>query len=110
MDGEHQKIARQDQQLPAVAVGTTLAGSAPIYFAKAASGNVIALAGETFTTLTWWGSHDGTDYVPIKSAGTAATTPMAAPCGDVIPAACSAYPYLKAVGDQAGHIQVCLKG
>ena len=110
MDGEHNKIARQDQQLKNVAVGPTLEQSDPIYFAKSAGGNIIALAGETFSTLTWWGSHNGGDYVLAKNGGVAVTTPITAPSGDVIPDACFGYPYLKAVGDQPGHVQVCLKG
>ncbi len=36
-------------------VGTAIIASDAIYFAKAASGNVIALFGEKLTTLTRWG-------------------------------------------------------
>jgi hypothetical protein len=110
MDGEHQKIARQDQQLKNVAVGPTVEQSDPIYFAKAAGGSVIAFAGELMTNLTWWGSHNGVDYVGIVDSGTAFSTPISVPSGQAIPDICFAYPWLKITVDVAGHLQVCLKG
>jgi hypothetical protein len=111
MDGEHVKVARQDQEIFNIAVGPTLGQCDPIYFAKAGVGGLIVPEGVSMSLIRWYGSFDGVNYYYInKEDGTNATTAIDPPQAAVIPAACSGFPYLKALGDQIGHIHVCLKG
>ena len=94
---------------------TAVAASTVIPFGNFAGGQVFVPTGSSITALTWYGSHDGTTFLPIEDgAGNAVTSifssSAAAAKSCLIPAACFGCAFLKAVASgAAGTIYLSLK-
>lgn len=103
-------ITRFNTELPTIAVDTTAAACDPIPFADYAGGQVYVPAGSSLTSLTWYGSGDNATFYPVQDGlGNAVTSTVAASMCCLIPAACFACLFLKAVGNAAGTIAISLK-
>lgn len=94
------------------AAGASAAASDPIDCRQWAGGMIHVPAGSEITTITWYCSteKDGTFLAVMDGAGEAVTTTIAAGQACLIPAACFAAAWLKAVGNAAGTIDISLKG
>jgi len=93
-------------------IGATLAASEVIDLRSFGGGMVHILSGVGLTTLTWYSctTSDGT-FLPVQDGvGTAVTSTVAPSQACMIPAACFASAFLKAVGNVAAVADVTLKG
>lgn len=64
----------------------------------------------SITSLTWYASYDGITYSPLKdSSDEAVTQTVTAGSAIHIHPSCNVAPLLKAVGDAADTINVCIK-
>lgn len=88
-------------------LGTTQAVSISEY----SSGSYQLIASNPITSVTWYGSNDGTNYERIYSGGSALTaqTPAADQIHE-IPSACFGVRLLKAVVNSDGTMYFNLKG
>jgi hypothetical protein len=103
-------IERSTAIIPGVTVGTTAAASTGFNNKNFAGGMVYVPAGSSITSLAWYGSSDGILFYPIyDGAGNAVTSTVAASECCLIPAACFASAFLKAVDAAGGTISVSLK-
>ncbi|QDT39737.1 hypothetical protein [Stratiformator vulcanicus] len=101
----------RNPMVEAVEVTDSLATTGAIDLRERAFGAVAVLAGSSLTSLTWHGSmSDGGVYVPCHDdGGSAVTQVVAAGEGYQLPQALAGWPWLMAVGDAVGQIEVCLK-
>lgn len=103
-------IFRQIGHLASLAITASSSTAAQLVFSSYAGGMVHVPSGSSITSLTWYGSDDGTTYYAIQDgAGTAVVTTVAAGQAAPIPTACFAAAYLKAVGNTTGTVHITLK-
>ena len=96
--------------LNSVAVGTSVANSDEISYGEFSCGEVHIPAGSSITTLTWHVAQEaGGTYLPAQDATGAVAQTVAHTKSFPIPEALKGARFLKAVGNAAGEIGVCLK-
>ncbi len=95
----------------AVVVGAAVADSDEIPYGNFAGGRFHVPAGSSITTITWYDAPvlGGTYLSSYTEAGVAITQTVAAGKSYEIPLSLASARALKAVGNAAGTIDVCLK-
>lgn len=94
-----------------VAVDTVLADAQAFSAVGFDRGTVINPAGSTVTTITWNGSHDGTNYVAVEDSSSTAVTnsSLAASQSQPLPTELFDFPYVKGVSNLDGSVEIILK-
>ena len=100
--------------IPSVTVATAVATSTAIPFGDQEGGRFHVPVGSSITALTWYDSMskeaDATFLAAYDELGVAVTQTVAAGYSYEIPTSLAGSAMLKAVGDAAGTINVCIKG